>query len=187
MTDPRQPLTDDEIDDLLTSTLHGPLPNLTMSRVLATVAEVPGLRADIEEASRRVELLGSMLSGDPGAKPPEKDGDPMPQPLAVVCRILSDALEACPEAENYLGFGWRNKDNGKAYNIVLQHAEGEAPQVKAARLQVERDALRGMLGDVQWSAETPGYGEPCCPECRALSTGEHAPDCPLATLLNGPS
>jgi len=84
MTDPRQPLTDDEIDDLLTSTLHGPLPNLTMSRVLATVAEVPGLRADIEEASRRVELLGSH-------------------------------------------------------------------------------------------------------ECRALSTGGHAPDCPLATLLNGPS
>ena len=41
------PLTDDEIHDLLTRTLHGPLPQKTMTRVMATLAEVPGLRARI--------------------------------------------------------------------------------------------------------------------------------------------
>lgn len=40
-----KPLTDDEINDLLTVTLHGPLPAPTMSRVFATLAEVPELRA----------------------------------------------------------------------------------------------------------------------------------------------
>jgi len=39
------PLTDDEIHDLLTLTLHAPLPQKTMTRVMATLAEVPGLRA----------------------------------------------------------------------------------------------------------------------------------------------
>ena len=41
------PFTDDEINDLLSATLHGPLPHATMLRVFATLAEVPGLRARI--------------------------------------------------------------------------------------------------------------------------------------------
>ena len=44
------PLTDAEIRDLLSQTLHGPLlhaplPHVTMQRVFATLAEVPELRA----------------------------------------------------------------------------------------------------------------------------------------------
>lgn len=40
------PFTDDEIHELLTITLHGPLPHRTMLRVYATLALVPGLRAN---------------------------------------------------------------------------------------------------------------------------------------------
>jgi len=42
--DSREPLSDDEIRELLTSTLHGSLPRPTMLRVFATLAEVPSLR-----------------------------------------------------------------------------------------------------------------------------------------------
>lgn len=38
------PLSDTEILELLGVTLHGPLPMITMSRVFATLAEVPALR-----------------------------------------------------------------------------------------------------------------------------------------------
>lgn len=43
MTDP---LSDKEIQELLSATLHGPLPHRTMMRVFATIALVPGLRAN---------------------------------------------------------------------------------------------------------------------------------------------
>lgn len=42
------PLSDQEINNLLTSTLHGPLPKETLQRVFATLAEVPALRKSDE-------------------------------------------------------------------------------------------------------------------------------------------
>ena len=41
-----EPLTDDEIRELLGATLHGSLPKETMQRVFATLAEVEALRTD---------------------------------------------------------------------------------------------------------------------------------------------
>ena len=40
------PLTDEEIHELLTATLHGPLPQAMVHRILNTLAEIPALRAD---------------------------------------------------------------------------------------------------------------------------------------------
>jgi len=48
VSDARTPLTDDEIRELLSMTLNGPLPHTTMQRVMATLAEVPGLRTRLD-------------------------------------------------------------------------------------------------------------------------------------------
>lgn len=58
---PHAPLADDEIRDLLSATLHGPLPVATMSRVFATIAQVPEMRAAVRELHRlreAINLLG---------------------------------------------------------------------------------------------------------------------------------
>jgi hypothetical protein len=46
------PLSDAEIKDLLGSTLHGPLPQATQSRVFATLSEVPDLRKAVKAATQ---------------------------------------------------------------------------------------------------------------------------------------
>lgn len=50
--DPRMPLTNEEIRDLLGATLHGPLPSRTMSRMFATISEVPELRRQLIQRKR---------------------------------------------------------------------------------------------------------------------------------------
>jgi len=51
MTDSEYPyksLSNDEIHDILTATLHGPLPTKTMCRIFNTLAEMPELRKEKE-------------------------------------------------------------------------------------------------------------------------------------------
>lgn len=52
-------LTNEEIRELLTSTLHGPLPKATMQKIFTTLALVPGLRMAVErlEREQREDLL----------------------------------------------------------------------------------------------------------------------------------
>lgn len=45
-------LSNEEIRELLGATLHGPLPTGTMSRVFATLSEVPGLRSTASRAKQ---------------------------------------------------------------------------------------------------------------------------------------
>lgn len=51
----RDSLTNAEIYELLTSTLHGPLPKETMQRIYTTLATVPGLRLAVERLERAEE------------------------------------------------------------------------------------------------------------------------------------
>jgi len=51
------PFTNDEIKDLLSATLHGPLPQKTVRRLMATVADVPGLRAQASGEQPREFLI----------------------------------------------------------------------------------------------------------------------------------
>lgn len=67
MTDP---LTDEEIYDLLTATLHGSLPKQTMMRVFATLGEVPGLRAKARGCAPGC-VVGLQATPKPGT--PEHD------------------------------------------------------------------------------------------------------------------
>jgi hypothetical protein len=48
MSDMNKPMANEEIRELLTMTLHGPLPTRTMYRVFATLAEVQEIRAENE-------------------------------------------------------------------------------------------------------------------------------------------
>ena len=70
------PLSDDEIRDLLTTTLHGNLPRAMMHRMFATLADVSTLRAEVERlrATRRIIGCGycgaklyEYVTDDPGA------------------------------------------------------------------------------------------------------------------------
>ena len=50
MSNPYGPLTEEEIQEILGATLHGPLPTKTMHRVFATLAEYLELRKAVKKA-----------------------------------------------------------------------------------------------------------------------------------------
>jgi hypothetical protein len=92
-------------------------------------------------------------------KEPLKDGDKMPLPLAMICQVLTDVIEAEPKAKNYLSWGWTNPETGKSYSMVVQRAEGLTPGEKAIQAtQQERKRilkLRVLNGrpDSRWASE----------------------------------
>lgn len=50
------PLTNEEIKELLTETLEGPLPVATMQRVMATLAETRDLREQLAEIEQLLKI-----------------------------------------------------------------------------------------------------------------------------------
>jgi len=48
MNDPREPMTIEEVEELLGATLHGPLPQTTVYRMMTTLAEWRQLPAQLE-------------------------------------------------------------------------------------------------------------------------------------------
>lgn len=59
-----KPLTDKEIHDLLSETMHGPPPHKTLMRIYATLAEVPTLRASVNLHSSDPESRARALRPD---------------------------------------------------------------------------------------------------------------------------
>lgn len=62
MAKANEPLTDDEIRELLSATLHGPLPTATMHRVFATLADVPRLRVVETKAKEALALVDRLVT-----------------------------------------------------------------------------------------------------------------------------
>jgi hypothetical protein len=58
MVDPRQPMTPAEVRDLLTSCIEGPLPQTTVYRMMATLAD---WKPKIEAAAERAPVAGESL------------------------------------------------------------------------------------------------------------------------------
>lgn len=59
MNDDRyKPLSNKEITDLLTMTLHGHLPNATMNRIFSTLCETMELRKKVEEYEKALSHIG---------------------------------------------------------------------------------------------------------------------------------
>jgi hypothetical protein len=69
----RDPLTNDEIHNLLTMTLHGHLPNKTLDRVFATLTEVKELRSENERLKSKLDILVGWMSE--GECPPQYNGE----------------------------------------------------------------------------------------------------------------
>lgn len=77
-----------------------------------------------------------------------KDGDPMPAPVAMLCRIIEGIFVAHPEAKNYISFGWSN-EGGQGYVLEARRADGESPALAAKRLKADLaeacDRLKRLL------------------------------------------
>jgi len=134
--------------------------------VLALVAERDRAIEESESFRKTAAMLSSYLEGrcvTATDAMPLRDGDPIPLPLALVCKVLADAVEVTPTAENYLGWGWTDSESGKSYNVIVQRADGKSPQQIAAEARAdlaqavrnEQEAL-GLLGSIGAALDDAG-------------------------------
>lgn len=57
------PLSDEEIQAILTETLHGRLPDATVKRMMNTLPEVVRMRAQIAALTAKLETVKNLLNG----------------------------------------------------------------------------------------------------------------------------
>lgn len=114
------------------------------------VDEILDLRQKVEDA----QILADVMIGRvPDVPWPKEDGDLMPRPLMFVCMMLMNLLEETPKAENYVGWGWEDPKTGKGYNLVIQHAEGISPQVKAAEAVARAEKAEAQVEALKTSLD----------------------------------
>jgi len=64
MTDPRTPLTDEEIHEMLSMTMHGPPPTKTIYRMMATLYVYVELKKEIKKLMRTLDECEEHASFD---------------------------------------------------------------------------------------------------------------------------